>query len=70
MREELRNYFEEFKDRVEIDGEPVRSLYQGFTADKFKAPKDDKTRIFPRHGGEGLALDEYLADYPLSWPTR
>jgi phage/plasmid-associated DNA primase len=30
MREELRNYFDEFKDRGEIDGEQVRSLYAGF----------------------------------------
>ena len=26
MREELRNYFDEFKDRGEVDGERVRSL--------------------------------------------
>src|SRR3954462_13000020 len=45
MREELRNYFDEFKDRVEIDGVMVRSVYRGFTANKFKAPKDDK-RVF------------------------
>jgi hypothetical protein len=36
MREELRNYFDEFKDRGEMDGSPVRSLYLGFNADRFK----------------------------------
>jgi phage/plasmid-associated DNA primase len=39
MREELRNYFDEFKDRGEINGERVRSLYSGFNAEQFKAPK-------------------------------
>jgi energy-coupling factor transporter ATP-binding protein EcfA2 len=41
VREELRNYFDEFKDRGEIDGEKVRSLYMGFNAEKFKFPKED-----------------------------
>jgi hypothetical protein len=64
MREELRNYFEEFKDRVEIDGELVRSVYKGFTANKFKAPKDDK-RVFSLVLEEkNSLLDEYLANYP------
>ena len=41
IREELRNYFDEFKDRGEVDGERVRSLYTGFNAEKFKFPKED-----------------------------
>jgi len=43
IRDELRSYFDEFKDRGEIDGEQVRSLYTGFNAEKFKMPveKDD-----------------------------
>jgi len=36
MREELRNYFDTFRDRGEIEGERVRSLYTGFSAEKFK----------------------------------
>ena len=40
MREELRNYFDDFKDRGEVDGERVRSLYSGFNAEKFKVPKE------------------------------
>ena len=40
MREELRNYFDEFKDRGEVNGDRVRSLYMGFSADKFKAQKE------------------------------
>lgn len=45
VREELRNYFDEFKDRGEIDGERVRSLYMGFNAEKFKFPKEDSENL-------------------------
>ena len=39
VREQLRNYFDEFKERhVLDDGTQVRSYYLGFNADKFKAP--------------------------------
>lgn len=40
MREELRNYFDDFHDRGEVNGERVRSLYEGFNAEKFKVAKD------------------------------
>src|SRR3954470_1327979 len=64
MREELRNYFDEFKDRAEIDGVMVRSVYRGFTANKFKAPQDDKT-VFSLVLEEKVSLlDELLADCP------
>jgi len=48
IREELRNYFDEFKDRGDIDGRQVRSLYSGFNAEKFKIPKetDDELRSY------------------------
>jgi hypothetical protein len=64
MREELRNYFEEFKDRGEVDGAPVRSLYEGFTADKFKVPKDDPTVFSLVMEEKTSLLDEALADCP------
>jgi hypothetical protein len=41
FREELRNYFDEFKDRIEIDGQFIRSYYKGFNANKFKVPSKD-----------------------------
>ncbi len=41
IREELRNYFDEFKEREMIDGKTVRHVYKGFNADKFKAPTED-----------------------------
>jgi hypothetical protein len=64
MREELRNYFKEFKDRGEIEGVPVRSLYEGFTADKFKMPKDDPSVFSLVLEEETSLLDEMLADCP------
>lgn len=54
MREELRNYFDEFHDRGEVDGERVRSLYEGFNAEKFKAPKDSSDDL-PAYS---LVMDE------------
>jgi hypothetical protein len=41
FREELRNYFDEFKERAEIDGVQMRSYYSGFNANKYKAPSKD-----------------------------
>jgi len=60
MREELRNYFDEFHDRGEIDGERVRSLYQGFNAEKFKAPKTDPTTFSLVMEETTSLLDEFL----------
>jgi energy-coupling factor transporter ATP-binding protein EcfA2 len=65
MREELRNYFKEFHERGEVDGSMVRSLYQGFTADKFKTrtKADVATFSLVLEETESL-LDEFLADCP------
>lgn len=43
VREELRNYFDDFKDRYTVEGVTIRSYYLGFNADKFKVstPKGD-----------------------------
>jgi len=46
MREELRNYFDEFRDRGELDGHPVRSLYRGFSAEKFREPAKSRDHAF------------------------
>jgi energy-coupling factor transporter ATP-binding protein EcfA2 len=37
MREELKNYFDNFDERIDIDGVRVRSWYSGFSADHFKS---------------------------------
>lgn len=43
FRAELRNYFDEFKDRVRIDGTQVRSYYSGFRPQMFKDPAKEDT---------------------------
>ena len=64
MREELRNYFDLFSDRAEIDGERLRSVYSGFNADKFRAPKSDgSTFSLVLEETESL-LDGLLMDQP------
>lgn len=63
FREELRNYFDDFKDRSVVDDEPVRSYYSGFTANKFKAPLDDTPQMFSLVLEESTSLlDDLLAD--------
>jgi hypothetical protein len=66
MREELRNYFDEFKERERIGDQQVRSYYKGFNADKFKQlTKDEDQKVFSlvMEDTESL-LDEVLASYP------
>jgi energy-coupling factor transporter ATP-binding protein EcfA2 len=67
IREELRNYFDEFKDRERIDGKQVRSVYSGFNAEKFKVPKDadDNLPAYSLVLDESASLlDDYLAAQP------
>ena len=67
IREELRNYFDEFKDRGEVNEERLRSVYLGFNAEKFKVPKetDDDLPSFSLVMDERTSLlDDYLADQP------
>ena len=65
MREELRNYFDEFHERGRIEDQQVRSLYQGFNADKFKAPVKDDAKVFSLVMEETESLlDGVLAAYP------
>lgn len=64
VREELRNYFDEFHERGELDGHVVRSLYSGFNANKFKTPvKNENTYSLVLEETESL-LDEELREMP------
>lgn len=68
VREELRNYFEDFKDRAILNGEPVRSYYSGFTARPFKAPIEDDARLFTLVMDESESLlDQDLAEQPAQY---
>ena len=43
FKEELKNYFWEFSDRINLeDGSRVRSYYKGFRTDKFETEKESK----------------------------
>jgi len=64
MREELRNYFDEFKDRGELHGKQVRSLYSGFNAEKFKVPAKDGVAFSLVLDKKESLLDVELADMP------
>jgi hypothetical protein len=69
FREELRNYFDEFKDRTEIDGVLVRSYYLGFNANKYKAPsKDVKTFSLVMEETTSL-FDRIFASQPAQYST-
>ena len=69
LREELRNYFDDFKDKVIVDGEILRSYYSGFNANRFKAPKDDVTMFSLVIEDKVSLLDEILADCPAQVST-
>jgi len=67
VREELRNYFKEFKDRGRFNNADVRSLYSGFIAHPFKAAstRGDHAYSLVLDATESL-LDEVLADQPAT----
>lgn len=65
LREELRNYFENFADKAELDGQMVRSYYSGFNAEKFKAPAEKNDKVFSLVIEETESLlDTELAECP------
>jgi energy-coupling factor transporter ATP-binding protein EcfA2 len=80
MREELRNYFDDFKDRAYIDGEQVSSAYTGFNAEKFKVLKpnsdpaafslvmDEKESLFDKKFSKRPAQKANESGFPpLKW---
>jgi energy-coupling factor transporter ATP-binding protein EcfA2 len=69
VREELRNYFVEFKDRAEAGGQVVRSYYSGFSAHPFKQPaKEANTFSLVLDETESI-FDELAKDYPAQYAT-
>lgn len=76
FREELRNYFDEYKERGEIDGVQVRSMYVGFNANKFKEPKKDTPAFSLVIEETDSLFDKEYADLPAQyaneheWPEK
>jgi hypothetical protein len=68
FREELRNYFDDFKDRVEVDGRQVRNYFCGFSAAEFKTPVREDADVFSLVIEDKVSLlDELLADMPAQY---
>jgi hypothetical protein len=69
FREELKNYFDEFHDRIMEDGSYVRSVYKKFKAKQFKAPIIEgkkKTFSLVMDDTESL-LDELYSGLPAQY---
>lgn len=65
VREELQNYFKEYKDRGRFNNADVRGLYTGFSAHPFKAITKDGTHAPSLVLDSDISLlDEILADQP------
>jgi hypothetical protein len=69
FRSELSTYFEEFHDRIIIDGVTVRSYYSGLKTQAFKMPIDDKdvTTFMLRLDETTSLLNLELAEYPAQY---
>lgn len=70
FREELRNYFEKFDDRMRFDdGTQVRSWYSGFKADRFKIQVDrpDETVFSLVLDETDSLLDKEMAGQPAQY---
>ena len=70
LREELRNYFQNFEERAMVNDIRVRSWYSGFTAEKYKAPskKDEKTFSLVMEETESI-LDLLYSEQPAQYTT-
>lgn len=70
LRDELKNYFNEFEERALVNGVRVRSWYSGFNADRFKIPvKDEKAFSLVMDDQKSL-LDDLYSDMPAQYATK
>lgn len=70
FREELRNYFAEYHDRITIDGAILRSYFKGFTAQPYRMPvetKAEKTTYTLVLDETVSLLDEMYAGLPAQY---
>lgn len=70
FREELKNYFDNFEDRAEVNGVRVRSWFSGFHMHHFKeqVTKEEHAFSLVMEEDESL-LDEDLADQPAQYAS-
>lgn len=67
VREELRNYFDSFDDRVTINGVQIRSYYSGFKNLSPPNPNIPDTTYLIDFNSEVSYLDRLLADMPAQY---
>lgn len=71
FREELKNYFKDFKDVAYVDGVQVRSYFSNFNKKKFERKMEATTPSKPKNWIElkdqASLLDEDLMDYPAQY---
>lgn len=77
IREELKSYFEEFHERMKLNGEILRSYYAGFNINKFRRGSDSMARTGDDEAGgrvldlvsQPSVLDATLADCPAQYAS-
>lgn len=68
FRTELQNYFDEFIDRITVDGQEFRSVFQGFRMGAFKSEsKKDENAYSLVMDEKTSLLDEVLAEMPAQY---
>ena len=70
FKSELGNYFEQYHDRITIDGVPIRSYYSGFKGEPFKTPVDEDINTFTLRMDETTSLlDLEFAHYAAQYSS-
>lgn len=70
FREELKNYFEHFEERAEIDGVRVRSWYSGFKTQNFTVHIKEKEVFSLVLDHTTSIFDEMCADQPAQYANE
>ena len=70
FKDEFMNYFHEFHDRVQINGERVRSWYSGFKVEMFEQQEPEDERVISiSFDSEDSLIDELYADCPAQYSS-
>lgn len=74
FKEELKNYFREYKDRIEVDGSRVRSYFSGFRAEKFEYSSEPEEKEPPKQHliqfeSTKSIFDQEYADCPAQYAS-
>lgn len=74
FKEELKNYFKEYKERFNLDdGTRLRSYYSGFRTEKFEdktvSAKEEDTNPKIRFDSTESLFDQVCADCPAQYAT-